>query len=140
MEVDRIVSNTIVDYFGLSDINDTLKLIKTGGGVLGKISSGVGKISSGAKAFKGKIPSSSSGPASGKKSTKAKVYDWATQPGPGKSKETFFNKLESIAKLLAKIFSFTFYIIFIPFMPWLWIFRRTRQRISNSYKKSLRPL
>tara|TARA_Y100000590_G_scaffold466461_1_gene641931 strand:- start:3506 stop:4027 length:522 start_codon:yes stop_codon:yes gene_type:complete len=173
METDQLVTNTIIDYFGLSDIKKTLK----GGAILAaeaaevvgskvvgtvekKAAKGVSKSATKEVAnFAKKSNKKSAAHEEFKKITKGKtkipgmqqsyigkkgeqLSEWATEPGPGKpiGQNSGFDFTKRMLQQLVKIFSLVFYIISLPLMPWIWMFKKTRQSLDTTYKKSLRPL
>lgn len=158
-EVEEIVSNTIRDYFSISNIKDNLngigivssKLIQSddnlmsGGGFKDKLKSATSKIGSKIKnKMKHKEEKSleKKGIGKGEQQAIGAFGSWATQPGPGKSNEgkSIVDYSENMLKVLVKIFSTILYVIMIPLMPWIWIFSKTKEKMDLTYKKSLRPL
>jgi len=143
METDQLVTNTIIDYFGLSEIKNNLK----GGAMIAAEAAETlgptiveGLEKKGAEGLEKKLTHTKSKKKS--KGVKGKLKDWATEPGPGKpiGNNSVFDNTESLLKKLVQLFSFVFYIITIPLMPWIWMFKKTRSSMDTTYKKSLRPL
>ena len=166
MDTDQLVTNTIIDYFGLSDIKNKFK----GGMIAAKAATVIGRAE-GEKDLKkeGEKDLEKEGEKEGlenkegenkeeikdlekkvtqkktkdkSKNVKGKLKDWATDPGPGKpiGDNSVFDNTESLLKKLVQIFSLVFYIITLPLMPWIWMFKKTRSSMDTTYKKSLRPL
>jgi hypothetical protein len=143
MDTDQLVTNTIIDYFGLSDIKNKFK----GGAMIAaeaaeaigpKVVAGLEK--KGAKGLEKEVTQKKT--KDKPKNVKGKLKDWATEPGPGKpiGDNSVFDNTESLLKKLVQIFSLVFYIITLPLMPWIWMFKKTRSSMDTTYKKSLRPL
>ena len=142
MDTDQFVTNTIIDYFGLSDIKNNLK---GGAMIAAEAAEAIGpKVVAGLekKGAEGLEKKGSSGSKKKSKGVKGKLQDWATKPGPGKpiGHNSGFDNIETLLKKLVQIFSFVFYIITLPLMPWIWMFKKTRSSMDTAYKKSLRPL
>jgi len=147
MDTDQLVTNTIIDYFGLSDIKNKFK-----GGTI--IATETAKVigpslekegekdleKEGEKDLEKEVTQKKDKPKNVK--GKGKLKDWATGPGPGKpiGDNSVFDNTEFLIKKLVQIFSFVFYIITLPLMPWIWMFKKTRSSMDTTYKKSLRPL
>ena len=157
MDTDKLVTDVIIDCFGLSDLTNKMqyggasKLLGVAAkGLKGIVSKGAKGIGKGAKQYaksqSGKFSQGATDASSsvkrGAKSTKGQILNWATQPGPGKpiENDTFTDYTEKVTSIVVKIFTTLFFILTLPLRPWIWVFKKSTNSLTNSYKESLRPL